>query len=552
MKRKNILIAILSCLLCLLLAACLVACGDKAGSPPQGTQPQPEPVPPTAAEIVAARERASQNAEQNYDFSLNFSGTLSSGIIQGTANANYEGSYRFNKTTNALSFKRITSGALLYDSQEYIINEGSSRLKIKCNEDGVVKKVAVQSGEDELTLINLPFVALIDALDAENIINIDFNNSGSYKYKANIRLTAENPALEKLYSIVGKMDTSISLKDVTFTNPASGVLLQFDLEDGGMLTNFTFGAEIKFPVKGVDTKLSLTYKQSANSSAINVPAYDKLIYGAAKVAPEIDALNAAIAAYKKDNAYSLDLEAENDFDPGWKVSATVDKYIARMYKNVNELKDGATLDSFNKSYYYRNHTEQSGKEKYKYTEGNVIEDNAVWRISRSGRNTHTQLDGGITSNSVFDEMTSYFVLDASAVDCIEKTQKNGKTMLDIHINDAKVIALINSIVALINSNPTTDEGVIKAENYLNTSEYSVKDAEFVVTMSNGKVESISFESKLRYSPTDGDYTENNITLKNTLLIKFNEELSKAQGYEAPDKVGTPGLSGLSAGTKYIL
>ncbi len=548
MKKTKFLFIVVVVLLCATLAACLVACGNTNDETTKEDPPAPKL--PTAAQVITARKAAAQSENQNYDFHINLNGNLQVSIFNGSANANYDGQYRYNSATDELSFKRVTSGAVLYDSQEYIVDEGNSRIKIKTNEDGIVKKVAVRQADDDgLTLINLPFVALIDALEAENLTNIALS-TGDYKYQANMVLTAENPALNKLYQTIGRMDTDISLKDVSFTNPASGVLLKFNLEDGGKLTDFTFSAQIKFPVKGVDVTLTLTYSQKGNDAAIYVPAYDKLLYGETKVAPELTAITNAFAAAKAKTAYSLDLYAENDFDPGWNVKATVDKYTARMYKNTMTV-DDASFEAFNKSYKYRNHTETDGNESYKFTEGNVTSDGNVWLIHRKGTNQQENLGATKTASSTFDEMTAYFMLAASDVDCIEKTQKSGETTLDIHINEAKSIALIKSIVALINSNPTHDTGVIKAENYLNESEYTVEDASFTVTMANGQLKSITFESELIYTPTSGDYSENHITLKNTLTLDFDKELEDAQKYKAPENA-TTNFTGLNASKFYIL
>lgn len=58
------------------------------------------------------------------------------------------------------------------------------------------------------------------------------------------------------------------------------------------------------------------------------------------------------------NTYSIDVSAINDFDPGWNITATVDKYIARMYKNTT---DDGRID-FNHSFVYKAHTDEDGKE----------------------------------------------------------------------------------------------------------------------------------------------------------------------------------------------
>ena len=94
-------------------------------------------------------------------------------------------------------------------------------------------------------------------------------------------------------------------------------------------------------------------------------------------------------ALKDSDAYSLDVSAVNDFDPSWRISATVDKYNARLYKNT----DGTEV-YFNHSYEYKAHHETDGAETYKYTLGNVIGDEAgVYIVSRKGSNNVSPAEG---------------------------------------------------------------------------------------------------------------------------------------------------------------
>lgn len=56
----------------------------------------------------------------------------------------------------------------------------------------------------------------------------------------------------------------------------------------------------------------------------------------AAIARELVTINIAINSLKISDTYSLDLEASNKFDPGWKNKAIVDKYYSRLYKHVND------------------------------------------------------------------------------------------------------------------------------------------------------------------------------------------------------------------------
>ena len=115
--------------------------------------------------LVSARTLAKNDNVQNYDFYLNLAGTVDALGITQTANANYDGKYRYNQDTGAIKFWRQTSGVLLVDSTEYIYTQNDAKVKVVANDKGEVKKTAIIPAEDEeLNLINIPFVSLVNAL----------------------------------------------------------------------------------------------------------------------------------------------------------------------------------------------------------------------------------------------------------------------------------------------------------------------------------------------------------------------------------------------------
>ncbi|MCQ2602803.1 MAG: hypothetical protein MJ193_02620, partial [Clostridia bacterium] len=329
---------------------------------------------PTAKQVVDGRAEANEAIKQEYDFNIHFSGTLEVMGYSGTANAVYDGKYRYNTQTSDLKFYRQTSGVLLYDSKEYIYTNGDSRIKVVVDENNVVKRTSVIPKEDdELNMLNLPFVALVDTLDEDNINAITKNSvSGysQYKFRSTMGFSSDNAIIKKILNVIGKMGMSVQIKDVAFTNPQNGVVMYFNMSDDGVFEDFTYQMAISFPVKGQNVTLNIEYKQVANSKAISIPSVEGLIVDSGKIATEINTINSAINAVKNSDTYSLDLTAKNEFDPSWNKFAIVDKYIARMYKNVN---DGRT--DFNHSYEYKAHTEEDGAETFKYTIGNVQADN---------------------------------------------------------------------------------------------------------------------------------------------------------------------------------
>lgn len=544
--KKTVFISILAVAMCIILCACLVACGEKSGNTPQGEKPSVEPEKlPTASELVTARTNAKNANEQNYDFYLNLAGTVDALGITETANANYDGKYRFNSSTGNLKFRRQTSGILLVDSTEYIYTQNDAKIKVVANEKGEVKKSAVLPKEDEgLDLINIPFVALVNGLKEENISKIKLSGKNDYKYVATLALQSSNNVVSGLLGKLEKLGTQVNLNGVSFTNPM-GVKLFFNLDDTQKLVDFKMSADISFPVKSVSATIKLTYSQKENDSKITIPSTQGLIVEKDAIRSEMNVIDKAIEDLKKSSAYSIDLEARNEFDPAWNINATVDKYIARMYKNTDS--ETGRVD-FNHSFAYKAHTDTDDKDTFKFTVGNV-KTGEVYRISRKGTNTNTLLDG-ISADERFDYLTSIAKANYSDVDCIKKAEKDGSVFYYIYLDKTSTHNVQKKITDVINSNPT--DNVTDVQNYFNE-DNRIDEAEMVVEIKDGALVAIDITTQLRYCPTGGEYTERNIVLTNTISLVVNDKLSAAQGYVAPDAVSTTlGHYGLNNAKFYIL
>ncbi len=545
---KKFLAVSCSLMLGAMLAFSLVGCGgteevpDKdvgntdPGNTPGGEQTVVEI--PTPAQVVSAIHSASAAEVQNYDFTLNLAGSVSIGIVQSpNANANYDCSYRYNTETGELAFKRTTSGILLYDATEYIYSSGDTRISVKMNEKGEVKKAVVGDRNTELKLINLPFTTLIDSLTAEEIAGI--KQVSPDNYTANLTLSSDNVALNAICGMLGKIDASIDLKGVTVTNPVNGIDFLFTMSNG-TFTGYTFKAAVSIPVKSASAELALTYTQKASSSPIALPSTAGIVTDSTQIAAELATINSALNGIKDGDAYSLDFEAVNEMDPAWNVLATKDSYKARLYKNTDKAGD----ISFNHSFEYHSHHETDGREPYKFTIGNTTDDGKTYLLSRKGSNTTTPLEN-VTADTQFEYLTKHFLRSASDIDCLKKVTEQSTTTYTFYLNDGIAAQTSKDIVAFLNTNEA--EGVVDVENYFNDSAYTVEDASLTVVMNGNTVVSMKLDTEIKYNPTAGDYTENNITLNNELTLSVNQNLKKAQDYGAPKKP-----DGLLSHLEYIL
>lgn len=487
----------------------------------------------TPERVVQARANSVQETQQNYDFNINLAGT----IMGLTGNANYDGNYRYNSDTQDLKFKRVTSGIFLYDAIEYIYNTGSSKVKLNANEDGVIKRSSIVPQEnEELNLLNIPFSAIVNHIDPNNLTNIQKEGNNGYQYKANLALASDNEYVQKVFNLLGGLGTEMVIQDVAFSNPAAGIDFYFSMnENKTLLSAFKYEITISFPIQGIPVSCTLKYEQNDNDSAIIIPEATGLITETQDINTEIATINNAINTLKNSSAYSIDFEARNEFDPGWNTLAIVDEYIARMYKN--------TVDSrvdFNHSYEYKAHHEEDGAETYKYTIGN-IRDGSVHLVSRKGSNSISALSD-ISADTQFEYLFNAAMVSASDVDCLRKVEKNGSVFYYIYTKTAKTLNIKDTITDIINSNEA--EGVVDVNNYFNNAKYDIKDAEIVIEMTSGAIANISINTNIKYVPTAGEYADDKITLTNSIELIVNDKIADAQEYEAPKSTETSLSSGV--------
>ena len=503
--------------------------------------------PPTSNQIVLARQNVVNQTYQGYDYKFVLEGAFSVLGIDAAVDATYTASYRQNKTTGEENFKRVTSGELLFDSTHYVYTKGNQKINVKMDDDNTVKKVSVQTVDDEETMyVHKPVVALIDGLNASEIKNIQKNpnaKTDGYKYVANLQFSTQNEKVNKVLGLVGKLGTNVSIKGATVTNPVNGIKLLFNYGKTNKLDDFYLAINVTVPIKEATASVTLSYEQNPSTSQIQIPNAEGLIIEDSQIASQITTINNALTSLKSDDAYSLDVEAKNEFDPSWKDLAITDKYVARLYKNTV---DGEVY--FNHSYMYKAHHEEDGAENYKYTLGNVIgEEAGVYLVSRKGSNVVSPIDSGKSVDTQFDYLTAMALINADNVDCIRKDTKDGVTTYKVYINSLAAVSVQEKIIGIINSNDA--EGVVDVNNYFNQ-DFTLKDALIEVKMQDGKIKSIKCETELKYVPTGGDYTAYNITLNNLIEIKVNDKLDKALEYTAPSSTGK--IVGIGASKYYVL
>ena len=501
---------------------------------------------PTAEQVVEARANTVSQNKQWFDYQYKLVGELSVLGFEGSLDGTYKGEYREDKSTGDFCFKRTTSGKLLFDSVKYVYGKGNQLITLKMDDDGSIKKIYNETVDEQSeTFVHKPIEALVNSISKENIEKITISSDvPGYKYKADLTFTSDNPYIQKILNAVGNLGTSISLKGVEIPNLANGIQMYFNYGKGGRIEEFYVAINVTVPIKAATAGITLSYEQHSAVSALTIPQDSSFIINDTEISTTVQEFNDAMQALKASDAYSLDVSAVNDFDPSWNISATVDKYNARLYKNT----DGDQV-YFNHSYEYKAHHETDGAETYKYTLGNVVGDEAgVYIVSRKGRNEVAAAEGNYSADTQFDYLAVMAVVDPDHVDCIRVDEDGDEVTYKIYLNKQAVLSIQEKIITLINSNDA--EGVVDVENYMNSEDYTFEEAVVEVKYENGALTSIVCETEIRYTPTGGEYTAYNATLKNTIEIEINNKLEDAQDYEAPSSTGT--LFGIGASKYFVL
>lgn len=503
-------------------------------------------VEPSAEQVVLARTNTVNQSKQSFDYQYKLTGELSLLGFTGAVDGIYTGQYREDKQSGDFVFKRTTSGELLLDSTKYVYGKGNQLITLKANDDNTIKKVCVETVDEQAeTFVHKPIESLVNNISKDDIEKITISSDvPGYKYKAHVKFSSENPHIQRLLDAVSNLGSTISFKDVEIPNLANGIQLYFNYGADNRIEDFFISINISFPVKAATASITLSYGQFGTDTAVQIPQDDTFIINDEDINTLVNEFNTTMLALKNSPAYSLDVTAKNDFDPAWNVTATVDQYQARLYKNTN-----GTDVYFNHSYKYKAHHEEDGAETYKYTLGNIIgEDAGVYLVTRVGRNTVSPVETTYSADTQFDFLASMALINPANVDCIKRIENGTKTTYRFHLNKAAVLDIQNKILTLINSNDAED--VVEVNNYFNAEDYIFEDATVEIVLENGVLTTVVCKTETHYTPTGGDYTEYNATLKNTIEIKINNKLSDAQDYTAPSSTGI--VIGIGSFVYYIL
>lgn len=479
-----------------------------------------------ADEVINAIVNTNFENNQNNDFKIILVATINVGDSVGRIQGNYDVNYRYDKISNELIIKRVASGELFNMSTEYISVTESAITRITVDEKGIAKKVAISAPNvDELYLYNNPFKAIIDHIDANNLLNI-IKLNGDYMYKANLVLAENNKYLLQALDAIRMMKTIVDMSKVSISNLAKGFDFYFNMNvDKLIITEFRLCVDLDFSIKGIDTKLAFAYEQRANIFSIQLPETNDIITDLESIAKELDNVISALNVVKKSATYSLELEATNQIVSRRNYKTDICKFNSRLIKNTNDKKV-----VFKQTCECQSHLKEGKIDEYKYTYGN-IEDGSTYLVMETSSN-EVQAIENISANTQYDYMVSVANIYADSIDCIKKSvNKDGIIIYNFYINNDAALSAKDKISEVFNHNIADETTYI--EKYFNENNYMIDNSVMVVEMIDSEIKSIAVDNRIKYYPTDGDYLNEQITLINCTNIKFNTYFHKAAKYKAP-------------------
>lgn len=479
-----------------------------------------------ADEVINAIANTNFENNQNNDFKILLVATINVGDSVGRIQGNYDVNYRYDKIANELIIKRVANGELFNMSTEYISVTESAITRITVDEKGIAKKVSISTPNvDELYLYNNPFKAIIDHIDANNLLNI-IKLNGDYMYKANLVLAENNKYLLQALDAIRKMKTTVDMSKVSISNLAKGLDFYFNMNaDKSQITEFRLCADLDFSIKGIDTQLAFAYEQRANIFNIQLPETNDIITDSESIAKELGNVMSALNVVKNSATYSLEMEATNQIVSRRNYKTDICKFNSRLIKNTNDKKV-----VFKQTCECQSHLKEGKLDEYKYTYGN-IEDGSVYLVMETSSN-EVQAIENISANTQFDYMVSVANIYADSIDCIKKTvNKDGVIKYHFYINNDAALSVKDKNSEMFNHNIADEATGI--EKFFNENNYIIDNSVMVVEMVDTEIKSIAVDNRIKYYPTGGDFIDEQITLINCTNIKFNTYFHMAAKYKAP-------------------
>lgn len=479
--------------------------------------------------FLAARDATVNSNQFEYDFDLNVTTQFAtfngpSAITQGNIKYNSGSQNSYLKTEN-------NSGLLISDGIIHTVKTGDSLAEFKVNksnklygyssapvsndfkyESSSYSKVLFEYDEEQITAVTKT---------AQNKYKISF--SGSATGYINTALSALNSPIVQRFIDLPENDSNLNVY-VTF--------------DNGKIDKFEYEFSISVSLASITFSYELDFIKIGTGVTITPPDFQNISINENDIDDELDVVNAALTSYntQQNSGYDYSTVTHVDYPGANSIDSTtagrtmrkVDGSEVYFWNRIEFDSDYKNSDLYNSNGivdYERYRVKYANTDVYDVIDGAII-------------NTYTKIDG--YDNGSIDEY--YMLIDnlffnTTNISIVQKALSAGSTTYSLGLTKEGIVALLSFIddSIRVDVNEQNEVTIFNIE-----SNMEIKDAEFEIIISGGKISAININIKGTYI---GSYTQTEFNGACTFGIEYEIVTNNGgAAYIAPTKNSEVDLS----------
>ncbi|NLM19246.1 MAG: InlB B-repeat-containing protein [Clostridiaceae bacterium] len=481
--------------------------------------------------FLAARDATVNSNQFEYNFNLNV--TTKFAAFNGPS-AISQGNVKYNSASQNSYIKRENnSGLLISDGTIYTVKTGTSLSEFKVNKDNKLygysstqvsndfkyesssyAKVLFEYGEDKITAVTKT---------SQNKYKVTF--SGSITGFMNTALNALNSPIVQRFINVPENDSNLNVY-VTF--------------DNGKIDKFEYEFSISVSLASITFHYDLDFVKVGTGVTITPPAFQNVSISETDINTDLNDIKSAFTSYKaqQNSGYNYTVKTKVDYPGAFAINSTT---AGRTMRNIsgNEVYFWNRIE-FDSDYKNNDLYKNKGIDDYeryriKVASGDVYD--VEYRVFPP-KYEYTKLDD--YENGDIDE---YYLLlkneffNTTNISIVQKASSAGNTTYSLGLTNDGIVALLSFIDENIRVD-VNEQNEITIYNI--ESEMIIKNAEFDIIISEGKITEININIKGSYI---GSYPETKFEGACTFELEYELVTNnKGANYTAPDKIKDADLS----------
>jgi len=393
MKKKALLVPVLFGIL-------ISSCGGSS-----------EPPVDYKAEFNEARRNTSQSTAYQYDFDvkakIKFAGAVS------FSPANYSGTtyVKTNNPDTQFLQKRTLSGALVFDSTNYVYNVGTDLIKISADENKDFSVVNHETVSSIYDFDKFNFGHILKSLDDNHVLKA--TKSGD-KYVLTLHTDFSQTSL---LGVLNYIDSSLLLKTLnSYTKSQWSVGLVINawakLNSDKQLSTFHFDAAVSIKnTFEIGFELEQRFTKYGSGVSITLPTFANTVTTESGVTQEINKVKTALNSSKARTTSYYDYNVKTAVDHGISLSNPLGLAVNSKTKGY------AKRQIVNDTVYFNNRLEVDSDYKNKDQLGDLVEDYNSYRARLSNGDVYNVLDPTVGFNKYTllegynnDSVDNYYML----------------------------------------------------------------------------------------------------------------------------------------------